>query len=87
MVALMMTATITVSDANHDKIPRVELSATGPTRLPAQSMTLPSGSSGTYQLIFGVVGTVLPGEYTCAAVAYDEDGMASAPKTAKFVVQ
>jgi hypothetical protein len=81
-----MTATLTVSDADQDKIPRVDISATGPAVVPTQSLTIPGGAAGTYPISLKLAGNAPAGTYTLSAVAYDEPGGASEAKTATFTL-
>ncbi len=82
-----MNVTVTVSDPNVDKIPRIAISGTGPAMIQAQSISIPNGAAGTYPIKLTLVGTAPVGEYTLSVVAYDEPGLESAAKTAKFSVQ
>lgn len=81
-----MTATVAVSDADQDKILRLDLSGSGPAVIPTQSITIPGGAAGTYPIRLTLAGNAPAGTYTLSAVAYDEPGGASAAKTATFTL-
>ncbi|MBL0194532.1 MAG: hypothetical protein IPQ09_09995 [Myxococcales bacterium] len=82
----VMTASVAVSDPDQHKILRLDLSASGPAIIPTQSIAIPGGAAGTYPIRLTLAGNAPGGAYTLSAVAYDEQGAASAAKTATFTL-
>ncbi len=79
--------TITVSDADGDKIVRLDLSAAGPAPIQVPSVVPPGGAVGTYQFELKIPAAAPKGEYTFSVTAFDEPGGASAVKTAKVTLK
>ncbi len=79
--------TITVSDADGDKITRLDLTVKGPSPVIVPSFSPPGGAAGAYPFQLTLPAAAAKGAYEFSVVALDEPGGSSAAKTASVTIK